>query len=251
MLPKIAIPTFKLKLPSSKKEIEYRPYTVKEQNILLMANESEDIQDMIDATKKICESCIVTKINVEDLTSFDLQLLFINIRAKSVGETVEMKFRCNNDKVVGEGTGIETPGKCNTINTYKVNLNDVKVVFPEGHTNEIMVTDTVGIKMKYPSLASSSVFKKLYEAQNKTQIDLLIELLLSDLDYIYDAEKIYEDYTPDELRDFIETLSLGSLEKIIQFYSSMPYVSYVIKYKCSSCAFEEEIELKGLQDFFG
>ena len=250
MLPKIAIQTYKMKLPSTKKEIEYRPYTVKEQNILLMANESEDIQDLIDATKKICESCILTDIKVEDLTSFDLQQLFINIRAKSVGETIEMKFRCNNDVVVGEDTGIETKGKCNTINTYKVDLSKVSVVFPPGHTNEIMVTDSVGIKMKYPSLASSSVFKKLYEAKNKTQIDLLIELLQSDLDYIYDAEKIYDEYSESELKDFIETLSLGSLEKIIEFYSSIPYVSYTINYKCSKCEFEETIELKGLQDFF-
>jgi len=235
-LPSIKTPVYELVIPSNKTKIKYRPYTVKEQSIILMAAESKDTEDIINSMKQLVESCVQSPINVETLTSFDLQYIFLHLRAKSVGESLELNFRCKNK--IDENV-------CETLNKFTIDINKVNVVYPEKSTNEFMITDTIGIKLKYPNLSSG---KSLLNSQ--PTFDSLLELIKKDIEYVFDKDKIYDDFTEEEISLFILDLSLGSMEKLVEFYSNIPYISYKFDFVCNKCKYKESIELKGIDDFF-
>lgn len=235
-LPSIKTPVYDLVIPSTKTKIKYRPYTVKEQSIILMAAEKKETDEIINSMKQLVESCVKSPIDVESLTSFDLQYIFLNLRAKSVGEAIEVNLRCRN--TVEEEV-------CNTINPFTIDIDKVKITFPEASKNEFMITDTLGIKLKYPNLASGK------HLMNETPtFDSLIDLIKNDVEYVYDGDKIYDEFTQEELSIFILDLSLGSMEKLVNFYSNIPYMSYDINYVCKKCNHKEKVTLKGIDDFF-
>jgi len=239
-LPTLSTPTYELTIPSTGKKITFRPYTVKEQSILLMSSEASDIQDIIHATKEIVSSCIVTPgIDVDKLTSFDIEYFFINLRAKSVGEKVELSYKCNN---IIDGI------KCGAINVSEAQLDKVKVIWPEGSNNEIKLTDNLGIKLKYPNLSTA---EDLFKGKGTTsEYTAVIDMVTNDTEYVFDSEKIYDDFTREELREFVLTLSITSMDKLIKFYSNIPYISETIPYVCKKCGYKEDLVLKGMQDFF-
>lgn len=237
-LPKIDVPTFKLTLPISKKEIRYRPFLVKEQKILLMAmetNEKEIIQDNI---KQILSNCLLDEIDIDSFPMIDIEYYFLHLRAKSVGELVESKYKCEN--VVNGDT-------CNNVMDTKFNILDVQVEYPEKVEDIIKLTPTVGIKLKYPNF---DVVERIQELDSVT--DAAFELIVDCIEYIFDDDAMYypHETSKEEMIEFLESLTKDQFDKIEKFVNNMPKLKKTIEVKCSKCGFEHKIDVEGLDNFF-
>jgi hypothetical protein len=242
MLPKIDVPVYEIKLPSTGSSIKFRPFTVKEEKLFLMAYESDDAKYSVDTIIQVLNNCIISDINVKDLPTFDIEYLFLNLRARSVGEVVKLKYRCNNDV----GTE-EEPKKCNSSVEMELNVLELQPIKNPEHTNKIEITDNLGIVMKYP---------KMGLIKDNTEVDdfnVVLELIINCIDYIYDKDNIYyaKDSTEEELTEFLDSLQSKELEKIKTFFDTMPKLKKKVDFKCNKCGYHENIELEGLQSFFG
>jgi hypothetical protein len=244
MLPKLDVPIYELKLISNGKIVKFRPFLVKEQKIFLMASQSEDAKEVIDAIKQVLSNCVVDDTDVTSLPVFDLEFLFLNLRAKSVGENVELNYVCNN-LVKNEKDGEEEEA-CGGKIKLNVNLMEVDTIKNPEHTNKIMLTDKLGLMMKYPSF---DIIKKL-NIQNESE---LLKVIISCIDYIFDENEIYyaKDTTEEELTDFIESMQQSDVQKIQKFFETMPKISKNVEFKCKKCGYEEKITIEGIQNFFG
>lgn len=244
-LPKLQTPLFELNLPSTGQAVKYRPFLVKEQKILLMALESEDTNSMLTAVKQIINNCAAEQVDVEKLPIFDLEYFFLRLRAKSIGEEIELNLKHPADVNV---KNVE----CNHITKIKLNLLNVNVEKNENHQDKIIIDEPtgIGVKFKYPT---SDLAKEFSEVEGKTEIDLATEAIINCIDYIFDKENIYkkEDSTKKELIDFLESLSQEQFQKLSQFFDTMPKLKHKIKWKCDGCGEEEEFYLEGLSNFFG
>lgn len=233
-LPKIDVPTYKLKIPSTKKVVEYRPYLVSEEKILMLALESENSDQILNAIKKIVLNCTFEKVEVDNLTSFDLEYIFIQLRSKSVGEIVQLSAKCQ---------------KCGKKNEIETNLNDVEVVWPEEKIDEkIMVTETIGVEMRYPRVIDSII-----NSDGKmSEIDEGMLVIAKCVKSIFDDKNVYpsEDYKTSEIVEFLESLNHKQLEKITNYVSSIPKLISKIEYKCVHCGHQNEIVVEGIQNFF-
>jgi hypothetical protein len=243
-LPKIDVPVYSTKLISTGKTVKYRAFTVKEEKLFLMANESEDVDTVVDSIKQVLNNCIVTKgIDVEELPLFDIEYLFLKLRSVSVGEIVNLRYKCNN---ILPKLDDEEEKKCNHIVEIDLNLNEIT---PESVkiNKKIEITDQMGISMKFPT------FDLLKEFDAAEEVDSIIKMTVSCIDFIYDKENIYyaKDTTEQELIEFVESMQTKDLEKIKDFFSSMPKMKKKLDFKCVKCGYEEEIELEGIQSFFG
>ena len=207
-----------------------------------MASESDDQADMIGAIKQVLNNCIISGAVVDNLPTFELEYLFLQIRAKSVGEISTLNYTCNN-KVTGED-GKEKA--CGGLVKIEVDVSKIIPDIPPEHTNKIAISDTMGVVMKYPSF---NVLKKI----NAKADVVVLELIASCIDYIYDADQIYyaKDSTKAELNDFIENLQPSDFDKIQQFFRTMPKIHKSLDFKCKKCGYEEVIEVEGFQNFFG
>ena len=235
-LPTMDLPTYELEIPSTKKKIRYRPFLVKEEKVLLLAIESNDDKNIRDAVLGLLKACIQSRVKIENLATFDLEYIFLNIRAISVGEIVEILITCQDDE--------ETKVK------YNLNLTDVNVVFPEGHTNKIMLTDTTGVIMKYPS------FDDFVEGQFSNKAydeDSVIKIIAGSIDQIFQGEDVYDESTTSkkEFVQFVEGLTKEQLEKIQVFFESAPRLEHTFKITNPNTGVESEYNLRGLQSFFG
>ena len=243
MLPKIDVPIFTVKLISNGKNLTFRPFTVKEEKLFLMANEGEDLNNVVDTIKQILNNCVLDDIDIGSLPLFDIEYLFLNIRARSIGEVVNLKYKCNND-IVNEETGEEK--KCGNLVEIDLNVLDIQPEKQENHTNKIEITENMGIVMKYPN------FETLKSFDVNNEADSIIKTTISCIDYIYDQDSIYyaKDNTEEELVEFIESMQAKDLEKIKAFFDTMPKMKKDIDFKCNKCEHEEKIELEGIQNFF-
>ncbi len=243
MLPKIDVPIYNVKLLSTGKSLRFRPFTVKEEKLFLMANEGEDLTTVVDTIKQILNNCLLDEFDIDSLPLFDIEHLFLNIRARSIGEVVNLKYKCNND-VLDEETKEEK--KCNNIVQIDLNVLDIQPKKQEGHTNKIEITEKLGIMMKYPNFETLKKFKDVEEA------DSIIKMTVNCIDYVYDADKIYyaKDTTEEELVEFVESMQSKDLEKIKTFFDTMPKVKKDVDFKCDKCGHEEKIEIEGIQNFF-
>ena len=233
-LPTMDLPTYELVVPSNKKKIKFRPFLVKEEKILLMALESDDEKNIKNSVLELLRSCISTKIKLESLASFDLEYIFLNIRAVSVGEIVQMNITCQDDN--------ETQVK------YNLNLTDINVIFPKGHDNKIMLTDDLGVMMKYPS------FDGFIEGQFTQSKDLdVIKIVAESIDQIFQGEEVYDESTTSkkEFVQFVESLTSPQLEKIQKFFETAPRLEHTFKVKNPNTGVESDYTLRGLQSFFG
>lgn len=243
MLPKIDVPIYNVKLLSTGKSLRFRPFTVKEEKLFLMANEGEDLTTVVDTIKQILNNCILDEFDIDSLPLFDIEHLFLNIRARSIGEVVNLKYKCNND-VLDEETKEEK--KCNNVVQIDLNVLDIQPKKQEGHTNKIEITEKLGVVMKYPNFETLKKFKDVEEA------DSIIKMTVSCIEYVYDADKIYyaKDTTEEELVEFVESMQSKDLEKIKTFFDTMPKVKKDVDFKCDKCGHEEKIEVEGIQNFF-
>ena len=233
-LPTMDLPTYELVVPSTKKKIKFRPFLVKEEKILLMALETNDEKNIRESIYELLKSCITTRIKLENLATFDLEYIFLNIRAVSVGEIVQMNVTCQDD----EKTQV----------MYNLNLTEAEVVFPEGHTNKIMLTDTLGVMMKYPS------FDGFVESQFTEDKEFdVIKVVAESIDQIFQGEEVFDESTTSkkEFVQFVESLTSPQLEKIQEFFETSPRLEHKFKITNPNTGVESEYTLRGLQNFFG
>lgn len=232
-LPKIEHPINKIEIPSTKKKMNFRPMLVKEEKILLMAKVSEDDTDIFNAIQQAVNNCSLDKdFDIEKLTIFDLQYIFLKLRSLSIGEEIELFYQDNEDQ------------KSYNI---KINLNDVKVVFPDKIDKNIKINDTTGVVMKFPpaNLYSNKDFLK-----SKTE-EIFNNLVVACIDKIYSGEDVYESslYKPEELKEFVDNLDIKTFEKIREFLNNIPSINHEVKYT-NSMGTERKIVLRDLNDFF-
>ena len=236
-LPKISTPTYELELPSTGETIQYRPFLVKEEKLLVIALESEDIKQITTAIKTVIKNCILTKnIKVESLPTFDIEYLFLNIRGKSVGEELEVNIICPDDQTT------QVP--------IKINLDDIKVQKKEEHSNRIKLDDSIMMEMKYPSL--DQFIKNNFDFSNKNAMDQSFELIASCIDKIFTEEEAWttSDVTKKEMNDFLESMNSSQFKDIEKFFETMPKLSHKIKVKNPVTEVESEVVLEGLASFF-
>ena len=235
-LPSISTPTFELELPSTGKTINYRPFLVKEEKVLLYALESEDTKQISNAVKNVIKSCVLTKgIKIESLPTFDIEYLFLNIRGKSVGEEIEVNLICPDD---GE-----------TFVPVNINVEEIKVQKNPDHDIHIQVDDKIMMEMKYPSL--SEFIKQNFDV-NETDPDKSFEVIASCISQIATEEEVWtaEDCTKKELIDFLEQMNSSQFKKIERFFATMPKLSHTVKLKNPNTGVESEVVLEGLASFF-
>ena len=236
-LPKIATPTYELELPSTKQTIKFRPFLVKEEKLLVLALESEDTKNITTAIKTVIKNCITTRgVKVENLPTFDIEYLFLNIRGKSVGEEVEVN--------------LVTPDDGETTVTVKIDLEDIKVVETEGHDKQIRLDDNLMMEMKYPSL--DQFIKNNFDF-NDTGVDKSFELIATCIDKIYNEEEVWstEDVSKKEVIEFLEQMSSSQFKSIEKFFETMPKLSHTVELKNPVTKVKSTVVLEGLSSFFG
>ena len=238
-LPKISTPTYELVLPSTEKPVRFRPFLVKEEKVLLIALESENTKEITNAIKAVIKSCVLTKgIKVETLPTFDIEYLFLNIRGKSVGETIEVNLICPDDEV--------TEVKKN------IPIDDIKIQRTDGHSNQIKLDDNIMMELKYPSL--EQFIKNNFDfSEGANQMDQSFELIGTCIDKIYTEEEVWvaADCTKKELNEFLESMNSAQFKEIENFFETMPKLSHTIKVKNPNTKKESDVVLEGLASFFG
>ena len=236
-LPKIAAPTYTLELPSTGQEINYRPFLVKEEKVLVIALESEENKQITNAIKTVIKNCILTKgIKVDTLPTFDIEYLFLNIRGKSVGEEIEVNVICPDDEVT------QVP--------ITIDLDDIQVQKNDEHTNKIKLDDTLMMEMKYPSL--DEFIKNNFDFNDENSMDQSFNLIASCVSNIFSEDEVWaaEDCTKKELKEFLEQMNSAQFKDIEKFFETMPKLSHKIKVTNPKTKVESEVVLEGLASFF-
>ena len=237
-LPKISTPTYELELPSTGKKIRYRPFLVREEKILIMALESEDTKQISNAIVQILSDCIATKtVKVSELSTFDIEYLFLNVRAKSVGETVDVNVTCPDD---GE-TQVQ----------MELNIDDIKVQKDPNHSNIIKLDENLSMKLKYPSL-EQFVENNFEVNESDSDVNKSLSMIISCIDMVYDQEESWSaaDCSKKELEEFVEQMNTKQFKEIENFFVTMPKLSHTIKVKNPNTKVESEVVLEGLASFF-
>ena len=237
-LPKINTPTYELTLPSNNKKVRYRPFLVREEKILVLAMESGDQKQITDAIVEIINDCLLTKnVDVAKLPTFDIEYLFLNVRSKSVGETVEVNVTCPDD---GKTT-VET----------SINIDDIKVKKDKGHKMIIKLDDKYSMKLKYPSIDQFIVNNFDFDNAD-TNVSQALSMLSTCIDMIYDQEESWDasESTKEELGEFIDQLNTKQFKEVEQFFKTMPKLTHTLKVKNPNTDVESEVVLEGLVSFF-
>lgn len=269
-----SVPQFEIIIPSLKTAATFRPFLVKEEKLLLIAVEENDERKMLDAIIQVVRACALTPLKVEDLASFDLEYIFLQLRSRSVDANVQLRYRCRNEITLtpeeamerflklqptlpfskrSKNPELETPPttiKCDNVVMLPVNLNDIEVKFTEGHTREIMLTETLGVRMKYPNL---NIAKKMIRTKTEdtphTIHDALATVALS-VEAVFDGENTYTNFSEKEIQQWVENLTQQQFSKIQEFFETTPKLAHEIPFKCDSCGYEETLHLEGLATFF-
>jgi len=235
-LPILTTPTYELEIPSTEEKIKYRPFLVKEEKVLLMAMESGENNQIIQAVKTIVSECTFNKVDLGNSPMFDIEYIFLQIRGKSAGEVSNIRLLCKDD------------GK--TYADVEINLNDIEVHVTEEHTNKIELTDEMGMIMTYPTIDSF-----MNTGINKIDSSNMLEVIATCILQIYDkkGEEVFEakDQTKKELNDFIEQLTSHQFQEVQKFFDTMPKLQHVVKVKNPETNVLNEVLLSGLNDFFG
>ena len=237
-LPKLNVPVYEAILPSTEKVIKYRPFLVKEEKLLFTAQESGE-EAVLPAVKQIIKNCVQGELDIDNMPLFDIEYLFLRLRAKSVGEEVTLGLKpwgCpqNNGEL------------CEFTTEVSVNLEEIKCVKDKKHTSKIMLDDKIGIMMKYPDISQMN----MSESEN----DILgMKIIKNSINMIFTEEETHEkdSFTGEELDEFVDSLNTKQLDKIRNFFETMPTLKHTVKYKCGTCKEEKETTVQGLNSFFG
>ena len=239
-LPKIATPTYELELPSTGKTIKYRPFLVKEEKILILALESEDVKQITSAIKNTLKDCILTRgIKVEELPTFDIEYIFLHVRGRSVGEAIELIITCSDD-----GT-TEVP--------VKVYIDEIQVQKDPDHSTDINLGDGLVLRMKYPSLNEFIQNNFDFSSNDVSSIERSFDIVSSCIDMVFNADESWaaSDCTKKELNDWIETLTSQQFKEVEKFFNTMPKLAHTFKVTNPNTKEESEVTLEGLTSFFG
>ena len=239
-LPTITTPTYELKMPSTGKKIKYRPFLVKEEKILIIALESKDQNEITNSVKDVLKKCILTRgIKVDDLPTFDIEYIFLNIRAKSIGEDIKLIVTCPDDNET------EVP--------VTIYVDEIKVVKPKEHTTDISLDKNLSLRMKYPSLNQFIENNFEVEEEPQTVVNKTFRLIADCIDTVFTEEEAWEakDYTSDERLEFIEQLNSKQYKQVEKFFATMPKLSHTIEITNPHTKKKSSIVLEGLADFFG
>ena len=233
-LPILDTPKYELTIPSSNKKVTYRPFLVKEEKILLIAQETNDPKQMMSAMKDIVSSCTFDKIKIDDITSFDLEYIFLKLRTKSVGENASVGIACSS---------------CEALNQIDINLDSISVNMPTEKNDVIMLTDSIGVKMKW---LTAEKMENISEISDKDQGAILNELVISSFESIFDSENVYlaSESSKEELTQFVNSLNRQQMEKIEKFIANVPKLEHSCEFTCTSCKQDNNITLQGIQSFF-
>ena len=239
-LPTIETPTYELKMPSSGKKIKYRPFLVKEEKILIIALESRNQNEITNAVKDVLKKCILTRgVKVDDLPTFDIEYIFLNIRAKSIGEDIRLTVTCPDDRET------QVP--------VTIYVDAIKVTKPEGHTNDVVIDDKLTLRMKYPSL--NQFVENNFEVDDDPEVlvNKTFKVVADCMDTVFTEEDAWEakDYTSSERVKFVEQLNSKQYKKVENFFATMPKLSHTIEVVNPNTKKKSSIVLEGLADFFG
>ena len=236
-LPKISTPTYELDLPSTEETIQYRPFLVREEKLLVLALESEDMKQITTAIKTVIKNCILSKgIKIENLPTFDIEYLFLNIRGKSVGEEIEVNIICPDDE------DISVP--------VTISVDDIKIVKNANHNKQIKVDDSIMMELKYPSL--DQFIKSNFDFSGSNLMEQSFDLVASCIDKIYQEDEVWSsaDVTKKELVDFLDQMNASQFQQIEKFFETMPKLSHTVTVKNPKSGVESEVVLEGLSNFF-
>ena len=239
-LPTITTPTYELNLPSTGKKIKYRPFLVKEEKILILALETRDQNQITNAVKDVLKKCVITRgIKIDDLPTFDIEYLFLNIRAKSIGEDINMIVTCPDDR--------------KTEVDVTVYVDEIKVIKSKEHVKDINLDKDMTLRMKYPSLNQFIETNFDTEEESQTTVDKTFQLIADCMDTVYTKEDAWDskDYSPNERLEFIEQLSSKQFKQVEKFFATMPKLSHTIEVTNPNTKKKSKIVLEGLADFFG
>ena len=237
-LPKISAPTYELVLPSSGKKVKYRPFLVREEKILIMALESEDTKQITSAIKDVLSTCILSRgIKIDKLATFDIEYLFLNVRAKSVGETVEVNVTCPDD------------GKTQV--QMEIDIDSIKIQRDPEHTNIIKLDDSLSVQMNYPSL-NQFIETNFDTNTDQSQVDQSLEVIMTCIGQVYNQDEAWEasECTKKELKDFVESMNSKQFKEVENFFATMPKLSHDIKVTNPETKVESTVVLEGLASFF-
>lgn len=228
-LPVVSTPTFTTKVPSTGEEIEYRPFLVKEEKTLLIALEGNDTKEIINAVSNLLKECIYSDIDVNKLATFDVEYLFLKLRGKSVGEVISLTIGHNDDN------------ECKGRTDIQINIDDIQVQ-GEIKDSKIMLNDDLGIQVKYPSINALQ--------QNMDTTEAIFGFIADNIECVFDSTNIYNDFSNEEMHEWLGTLNQSQFEKIANWYQSMPTLRHDVEWTCSACGEKDKVSLEGLQSFF-
>lgn len=236
-LPVIAVPEDTIQLWSKRKPTRIRPYLVGEEKLLLMAQQTKDPEEVSKAVKQVIRRCTFEEVNPDTLPSFDIEWLFLQLRARSVNNVIDANFRCLNK--VGDIASLQV--ECGTLVNTKIDIADIKMTVPEGHTNKVMLTDTIGVTLKYPTAETGAG-------------DIFTDQLASFIETVFTTNGGVVEVSEQALEEvtaWVDRLSLDQVAKIRVFFETMPHLSYEFTFTCPKCGWTTECKLQGLMDFFG
>ena len=238
-LPKISTPTYELELPSTGKKIKYRPFLVKEEKILILALESENIKQITTSIKSILKECIQTRgVKIDTLPIFDIEYLFLNVRGKSVSEALDLVVTCPDDN--------------KTTVPVKIYIDEIKVVKSPDHNNDIKLDDKLTLRLKYPSLDEFIKSNFDFTSRDEGALEQSFEIIATCIDQVYNEEESWaaSDCTKKELLEWVETLNTNQFKLIESFFTTMPKLSHTLKVKNPKAKVENDVTLEGLSSFF-
>ena len=227
-LPLLSTPEYDIEVPSTKETITIRPFLVKEEKILLTALEGGEEKEIVKSIKQVMKNCILSDVEIDNLSFFDFEYIFLMMRSKSVGDVIELNLEHH----------------CGQTNKVSIDINSIQVQFSEDHSDTIKLNDDIGIKMKYPTISNTNMFT------DTNDVNQVFEIMETSIDYVYDSETVYDEFTKEELKSFIESMDKDQLEKIMNFFNTMPSLEHQVEYTCTNCGEVQKYTLKGISDFF-
>ena len=248
-LPKIDSPIFELKLVSLPNPVKFRPFLVKEEKLLLMALQGEDEDNIYKTIKQVINNCLISDIDIDTLPIFDIEYMFLNVRARSMGESIESYFMCRN--VVGKDkdeNGEQIDVECKNLMPISINILDIKPPVTDVQS-KVYVTDKIGIQLKFPNLRS---FRSIEMLSNELTNEKLFELIYECTDYVFDENGVYyaSESSKEEVLQFIDALTQEQFDRIVGFFESLPKIKHDTTTTCQKCGFKHDLHLEGLNDFF-
>ena len=233
-LPKLVTPEFTVMVPSTKEPIKIRPFLVKEEKVLFIAMEGSDANDIEGAIVNILESCILTPgVNVKKMPSYDVEFVFLQLRGKSVGESIKLKMSH------GEDT------ECKAVTDVELNVEEIQVSFNEDHTNKIQISDDIGIKFRDPSLRDLTSVEV-----GDNNYDTVVNVVANCIDMVYDKEDVYDNFTKEECIEFLNNMTQDQFTKVQGFFDTLPRLKHTVTWTCPECGEKDSVVIEGLQNFF-